>query len=45
MKVHVLQVIGLVLLVEFFAKADEQVVVLDGIGNGGQLFRDFSLVE
>ena len=45
MEVHVLQVIGLVLLVEFLAQADKQVVVLDRVGDGGQLLRDLSLVE
>ena len=45
MKVHVLQVVGLVLLVEFLAQADKQVVVLNRVGNGGQLLRDLSLVE
>ena len=33
------------LLVEFLAQADKQVVVLDGVGDGGQLLRDLSLVE
>ena len=33
------------LLVEFFAQADEQVIVLDGVGDGGQLLGDLSLVE
>ena len=45
MKVHVLQVIGLVFLVEFLAQADKQVVVLNRVRDGGQLLRDLSLVE
>lgn len=33
------------LLVEFFAQSDEQVVVLDRVCNGGELFRNLALVK
>lgn len=45
LQVHVLEIVGLVLLVEFFTQSDEQVVVLDRVCDGGELFRDLALVK
>ena len=44
-EIHVLQIVRLVLLVELFAQAYQQIVVLDRIGDGGKLLGDLSLLE
>ena len=45
LQVHVLEIVGLMLLVELFPQPDEQVVVLDRVCDGCKLLWDLPLVE
>ena len=45
LEVHILQVIGLVFVVELLPESDKEIVVFDWVSDGGKLIRDLSPLE
>ena len=45
LKVHVLKVVRFVLLVEFFAQADQKIVILDWVSDCYQFLWDLAMVK